>query len=91
MWKKSLKFPIYYISTRDSFAFDLIEKRTILRRSNGREYTRIDYYFYPDNVPTNFGSEYRKLFPQLDVGATAYHGFYTEEEMKEFEDHTFAL
>lgn len=23
-WEKSLKMPIYYISTRDSFAFDLV-------------------------------------------------------------------
>lgn len=23
-WEKNLKMPIYYISTRDSFAFDLI-------------------------------------------------------------------
>lgn len=23
-WEKSLKMPLYYISTRDSFAFDLV-------------------------------------------------------------------
>ena len=28
-WEKSLKMPIYYISTRDSFAFDLVEKVTL--------------------------------------------------------------
>lgn len=53
--------PIYYISTRDSFAFDLVEKITELRRE-GRTYQRIEYFFEPENAPDNF-DEYRKLFP----------------------------
>jgi hypothetical protein len=45
--------PIYYISTRDSFAFDLIEKITVLSR-NGKPYKKIEYFFEPDNIPDNF-------------------------------------
>lgn len=33
--------PLYYISTRDSFAFDLIEKVTFLKRDNGKVYKKI--------------------------------------------------
>lgn len=45
--------PIYYISTRDSFAFDLIEKSTILK-INGRTFERIDFFFDPNNAPSNY-------------------------------------
>ena len=55
--------PIYYISTRDSFAFDLVEKITILSRE-GRPYKKIEYSFEADNYPDNFG-EYKKLFPNF--------------------------
>jgi len=43
--------PIYYISTRDSFAFDLVEKITLLQREGGRTYKKIEYFFEPDNLP----------------------------------------
>lgn len=60
---QSLKMPLYYISTRDSFAFDLIAKETFLKRGD-RCFTKTEYYFDPDNLPTNYG-EFRKLFPNL--------------------------
>ena len=75
--------PIYYISTRDSFAFDLIEKETLHRRGN-HFFKKIEYFFAPDNMPENF-KEYRTFFPDLKVGLTAYHNFYTEEELQLFE------
>jgi hypothetical protein len=43
-WEKSIKMPIYYISTRDSFAFDLIENITLLKRGD-RTYKKIVYQF----------------------------------------------
>lgn len=42
--------PIYYISTRDSFAFDLVEKITIYQRQ-GRPFKKIEYFFEADNLP----------------------------------------
>lgn len=39
-WQKSLKMPLYYISTRDSFAFDLVEKITYHKRQD-RVYKKI--------------------------------------------------
>ncbi len=78
--------PIYYISTRDSFAFDLVEKITYLPRGD-RTYKKIEYFFEADNIPDNFG-DYRRLFPDLRVGVTSYHDFYTEEELNVFEKAT---
>ena len=72
--------PIYYISTRDSFAFDLIENITIYER-NGKPFKKIEYLFEPENIPDNF-SEYRKLFPNFDTGVVCYHDFFTEEELQ---------
>lgn len=76
--------PIYYISTRDSFAFDLVEKTIVFQRE-GRQYRRIEYYFELDNLPDNFG-EYRKLFPQLDTGIVCYHNFFSEQELRLFKN-----
>jgi hypothetical protein len=44
LWYKNIKMPIYYISTRDSFAFDLVEKITYLPRGQ-RTYKKIEYFF----------------------------------------------
>lgn len=72
---QSLKMPLYYISTRDSFAFDLVVKETFLKTKN-RSFTKCEYFFDPDNLPANYG-EFRKLFPNLEVGIVCYNGFYT--------------
>ena len=84
-----MKLPLYYISTRDSFAFDLIEEVTHFDL-NDRKYQRIKYYFDPENLPTNYSQEYRSRFPKFDVGVTCYHGFFSNEELKDFENNTFA-
>ena len=76
-----LKTPLYYISTRDSFAFDLVEKTDIIV-SQGRKYTRTEYFFDPENIPSNFSKEFRKLFPNFDVGIICYNNFFTDEELK---------
>jgi hypothetical protein len=78
--------PIYYISTRDSFAFDMVEDITLLKRGD-RTYKKIVYHFEPDNYPDNFG-EYKKLFPDLKLGITSYHDFFTEQELRHFEAKT---
>lgn len=73
----SLKMPLYYISTRDSFAFDLIVKETFLKCGE-RCFTKSEYFFDPDNLPTNYG-EFRKLFPNLEVGVVCYNGFFSNQ------------
>lgn len=85
--EKLLKMPIYFISTRDSFAFDLVEKITThLRAETNTYYQRIEYFFEEDNLPTNYGPEYRKLFPELNVGVISYHNFFTHQELTHFEN-----
>lgn len=79
--------PVYYIATRDSFAYDLIEKITypVL---NGRIVKRIDYYFDLNNLPANFKT-FLKQWPNGEVGVTAYHNFFSHKELKEIEDKCF--
>lgn len=79
-----LKTPLYYISTRDSFAFDLVEKIDEIVLGN-RKYIRTEYFFDPGNVPDNFSNEFRKLFPNFDVGIITYNNFFSDEELKHFE------
>ncbi len=71
--------PIYYITTRDSFAYDLIEK-TSLVEEGGRQFKKIEYFFDPENPPFNF-KNFVKEFPDYRVGCTAYHDFFTHEEL----------
>jgi hypothetical protein len=74
--------PYYYITTRDSFAFDLITHDTFIK-SGDRCFTKTEYYFDLENLPANYG-EFRKLFPNLEVGVVTYNGFFTEEELRGF-------
>ena len=83
-----LKTPLYYISTRDSFAFDLVEKIDYITSGN-RKYVRTEYFFDPGNVPDNFSKEFRKLFPNFDVGIITINGFFTNEELNHFEEKTY--
>ena len=83
-----LKTPLYYISTRDSFAFDLVEK-TDYFTSGDRSYTRTEYFFDPCNLPGNYSKEFQKLFPNNDVGIITYNNFFTNDELKHFEERTF--
>lgn len=76
--------PLYYISTRDSFAFDLLEKITTCQ-FNGKTFTKTEYFFDPENHPTNFNS-FVVSFPDYRVGATLYTGFFTHQELLSIED-----
>ena len=62
--------PLYLISTRDSFAFDLIEKKTTLIYDQ-REITKIEYFFDPKNYPDNYPA-ILTMFPDYRVGVTLY-------------------
>ncbi|KAL4446612.1 hypothetical protein ABPG74_005550 [Tetrahymena malaccensis] len=79
-----LSMPLYYISTRDSFAFDLLEKITTCHL-NGKVFNKIEYFFDPNNYPTNFKS-FIDSFPDYRVGATLYTGFFTHQELMSIEN-----
>ncbi|EAR89307.2 hypothetical protein TTHERM_00371220 (macronuclear) [Tetrahymena thermophila SB210] len=79
-----LSMPLYYISTRDSFAFDLLEKITTCQL-NGKVFNKIEYFFDPNNYPTNFKS-FIDSFPDYRVGATLYTGFFTHQELMSIEN-----
>ncbi|KAL4496210.1 hypothetical protein ABPG72_012947 [Tetrahymena utriculariae] len=79
-----LSMPLYYISTRDSFAFDLLEKITTCQL-NDKVFNKIEYFFDPNNYPTNFKS-FIDSFPDYRVGATLYTGFFTHQELMSIEN-----
>ncbi|EGR34097.1 hypothetical protein IMG5_024190 [Ichthyophthirius multifiliis] len=84
---KDLQIPTYYISTRDSFAFDLYEVQKVVN-FEGRKYTQIDYYFDPKNYPSNFAS-FLPNFKDYRVGCTLFKDFFTHEEMIDIENETY--
>lgn len=75
--------PLYYISTRDSFAFDLIEKVTYVFMNN-RQVKKTQYFFDPNNLPSNF-KLFKKDFPDYRVGCTTYNNFFSHDELLEIE------
>ena len=99
----SFSLPLYLINTRDSFAFDLIEKVTEVN-FNGRKaiktglidfdniklipFLSIDYYFDPHTHPLNFKAFVDK-FPDYHVGVTTYNNFYSHEELCEIENRCY--
>jgi len=75
----SMGLPLYQISTRDSFAYDLIEKVTILDLL-GRKVKKTEYFFDRASYPSNFKS-FSDKFPDYRVGVTTYNDFYTHDEL----------
>jgi len=83
--KEALSFslPLYLLNTRDSFAFDLIEKVTEIN-FNGRKAYKTDYYFDSITHPHNFNAFIDK-FPDYHVGVTTYNNFFSHEELSAIE------
>ncbi len=79
--------PLYYITTRDSFAYDLVEKISYIEMY-GRKVKKIEYFFETDNYPQNFKT-FMKEFPDFRVGVTCYHNFFSHEELKEIENNCY--
>jgi len=79
-----MQMPLYYIATRDSFAFDLIEKISTCNW-HGKTFTKTEFFFDPDNHPTNYTS-FISAFPDFRVGATLYSGFFSHKELLDIED-----
>ncbi|CAD8044026.1 unnamed protein product [Paramecium primaurelia] len=84
-----LKQPLYCITTRDSFAFDLITKVTKVKLGD-RMVDRLDFFFEPNNCPCNFKS-FLPMFPEYQVGAHAYVGYFTNEELLQMEKDIFEM
>lgn len=84
----SFALPLYFISTRDCFAFDLIEKKTVLQLQGRPNVLKTEYFFHPKAKPQNFKC-FEKEFPDLRVGVTSYTNFFTHEELKLLEEKTF--
>lgn len=84
----SFSLPLYYISTRDCFAFDLLEKKTILQLPGRPNVLKTEYFFHPHAKPQNFKS-FEKDFPDLRVGVTSYTNFFSHEELLDIENKTF--
>jgi len=82
-----LLLPLYVITTRDSFAFDLIEKVTILKM-NGRDVKKTEYFFDPRALPSNFKA-FQDKFPDFRVGVTTYTNFFSHEELSAIEERCF--
>ncbi|CAK78674.1 unnamed protein product (macronuclear) [Paramecium tetraurelia] len=84
-----LKQPLYCITTRDSFAFDLITKVTKVKLGD-RLVDRLDFFFEPNNCPCNFKS-FLPMFPEYQVGAHAYVGYFTNEELLQMEKDIYEM
>jgi hypothetical protein len=90
----SLRLPLYLITTRDSFAYDLIEKKTIMEM-NGKKvlktgkisplFLNIEFFFDPNSYPANFKT-FKQKFPDYRVGITTYNNFFSLEELTSIED-----
>ena len=79
----SMALPLYQISTRDSFAYDLIEKVTFVNLL-GRKVKKTEYFFDRASYPHNFKS-FADKFPDFRVGVTTYNDFYTHKELTQIE------
>ena len=84
----SFGLPLYYISTRDCFAFDLLEKKTVLQLPGRPNVLKTEYFFHPKGKPQNFKS-FETEFPDLRVGVTCYTNFFSHEELLALEAKTF--
>lgn len=75
--------PLYTVDTRDCFSFDPIvkESKVIMR---GREVTKKEYFFEPDQLPSNF-DYFKKRFPDGRIGVVTYEGFFSHEELLHLE------
>eukprot|EP01016_Furgasonia_blochmanni_P042581 TRINITY_DN5663_c0_g1_i5.p1 TRINITY_DN5663_c0_g1~~TRINITY_DN5663_c0_g1_i5.p1 ORF type:complete len:831 (+),score=111.95 TRINITY_DN5663_c0_g1_i5:560-3052(+) len=79
--------PFYLNASRDSFAYDLIAKRTVLKL-RGRDVIKTEYFFHKDCAPHNFKS-FVNEFPDYRVGVTTYDNFFSHEELQEIEERTY--
>jgi len=98
--QKDANLPIVINNTKDYFAFDLhTETINITDPSSGKTFKKSMFYFYPWNLPENYGKFMTKEAKEkikssqkeannpinYPVGAHCYENFFTNEEMNGFE------
>ena len=76
--------PMYIISTRDCFVFDLNVKEELIDFEN-RKILRKEFYFYKQNIPSNF-QKFKSSPDDLRVGIVTYENFFSNEELCEIEN-----
>jgi hypothetical protein len=75
--------PIYIISTRDCFVFDLrVDEKVIDYK--GRKMIRKEFLFEENNIPANF-HKFKTSQEDFRVGVVTYENYFTNEELKEIE------
>jgi len=82
----SFSLPLYTVDTRDSFCLDPIAKVDTVKL-RGREVIKTDYYFHPNQLPSNF-DHFKPAFPDGRIGVVTYENVFSEEELKEIEELT---
>jgi len=75
--------PMYIISTRDCFVYDVYYIESFLNY-NGRKITRKEFFFEKENFPSNL-CKFINDREELRVGCVTYENFFTNEELKEIE------
>jgi co-chaperonin GroES (HSP10) len=78
-----VELPMYIISTRDCFVFDLnvkVEEITY----EGRKIIKKEYFFDKSTIPSNY-HKFQNSKDDLRVGCVTYENFYTHEELNEIE------
>jgi len=80
----NLPNPMYVISTRDCFVFDLIVKSEIFE-FEGRKILKKEFFFHENNIPANF-YKFQTDKNELRVGVVTYENFYTSDELDELEN-----
>ena len=78
--------PMYVISTRDCFVFDLEVKEDIIEFEN-RKIIKKEYFFDKNNFPSNF-PKFKSSPEDYRVGIVTYQDFFSHEEICELENLT---
>lgn len=81
--KSQIILPLYIISTRDCFVFDLNVTESVVNL-NGRMVTKKDFSFYPDNYPSNY-YKFQAHSNDYRIGVVTYENYFTNEELCEIE------
>jgi len=75
--------PIYIISTRDCFVFDLIVKESVIDFEN-KKILRKEFFFNHNNFPSNY-ARFKTSQDDFKVGVVTYENFFSHEELCEIE------
>jgi hypothetical protein len=71
--------PMYIISTRDCFVFDLISKSETIEL-DGRKYIKKEFFFDESNVPSNY-YKFQTNKNEFPVGIVTYENYFTHDEL----------